>query len=73
MGRNKTVLQIRGTLAEAGVRFDPPKDLDPGKIGEGGITGMDPLRNCLMNQENLKRNDRAAGRVARAVSAPDRS
>jgi len=55
------------------MRFDPPKDLDPGKTGEGGIAGMDPLRNCLMNQANLKRNDRAAGRVARAVSAPDRS
>jgi hypothetical protein len=56
------------------VRFDPPKDLDPGKTAEVGIMkGIDTLRNRVINQANLKRNDRAAGRVARAVSAPDRS
>jgi hypothetical protein len=73
MERNETALQIRGTLAETGVRFDPPKDLEPGKSDECGITGMDTLRNRAISQESLKRNDRAAGRVARAVSAPDRS
>ena len=56
------------------MRFDPPKDLDPGKTAEVGIIkGIDTLRNCVVKLEILKRNDRAAGRVARAVSAPDRS
>jgi hypothetical protein len=56
------------------VRFDPLKDLDPGKTAEVGITkGIDTRRNRAINQHSLKRNDRAAGLVARAVSAPDRS
>jgi hypothetical protein len=57
------------------VRFDPLKDLDRGKTAEVGIIKgiVDTLRNCVIRREILKRNDRAAGRVARAVSAPDRS
>ena len=37
------------TPAGAGVRFDPLKDLDPGKTAEVGITkGIDTLRNCVI-------------------------
>jgi hypothetical protein len=72
--RTSESLRRRGTPAGAGVRFDPLKDLDPGKTAEVGIIrGIDSLRNCVIKQEILKRNDRAAGRVARAASAPDRS
>jgi len=55
------------------LRLDPPNDLEHGKTGERGIIGTDPLSNRAINQDILKRNDRAAGRVARAVSSPDRS
>jgi hypothetical protein len=47
------------------MRFDSLKDLDPGKTAEVGIIrGIDTRRNRAINQESLKRNDRAAGRVA---------
>jgi hypothetical protein len=40
-------------------------------VVEVEVPGIDTLRNHVIGEENLKQNDRAAGRVARAVSSLD--